>query len=89
MKITVKNNQLSVSEYQTMRKSTGLDMLDNATIEKALKNDLHTVCISDNDKLIGMGRVVGDGAMYFYIQDIHCPARIPEKRYWEVNNGKH
>ncbi|MED1425669.1 GNAT family N-acetyltransferase, partial [Bacillus altitudinis] len=26
--------------------------------------------VKDNNQIIGMGRIVGDGAIYFYIQDI-------------------
>ena len=36
-----------------------------------LMDDLiFSICISDHDKVIGIGRVIGDGAIYFYIQDV-------------------
>ncbi|MEI8648212.1 GNAT family N-acetyltransferase [Paraglaciecola sp. Hal342] len=37
---------------------------------QSLQNSLYSVCIRQSQKLLAMGRVVGDGAMYFYIQDV-------------------
>jgi GNAT superfamily N-acetyltransferase len=28
------------------------------------------VCLYDDGKIIGMGRIVGDGSIYFYLQDV-------------------
>jgi len=36
----------------------------------SLKNSLFHVVVRDETRLIGMARAVGDGAMYFYIQDV-------------------
>ncbi|WDE08138.1 GNAT family N-acetyltransferase [Thalassomonas viridans] len=36
----------------------------------SLANSLFHVVLRQQDKLIAMGRVVGDGAMFFYIQDV-------------------
>lgn len=70
MKIIVKENALTIKDYQEARKTTGWAMLDDSVLEKGLKKDLFSVCIYDDEKLIGIGRVVGDGAVYFYVQDI-------------------
>ncbi len=70
MEIRIENRKISVEEYQSTRKTTGWAMLDDVVVSKGLENDLHSVCIFDSNKLIGIGRVVGDGAIYFYIQDI-------------------
>lgn len=70
MKLRIENRKISVAEYQMMRKTTGWAMLDNDVVERALENDLFSVCVFDDEKLIGIGHVVGDGYIYFYIQDI-------------------
>ncbi len=57
-------------EYDSIRSTTSWVKLDLETIEKGLENSLFSVCLYDKDKLIGLGRIVGDGAIYFYIQDI-------------------
>lgn len=67
---TIKTGKLKVEEYQLLRKTTGWDMLDDEVVKKALGKDLFSVCVYDNKKPIGMGRVIGDGAIYFYVQDI-------------------
>ena len=38
--------------------------------ETSIKNSIFSVTVKDSHKLIGMGRIVGDGAIYYYIQDI-------------------
>ena len=69
-RFTVEERKLSVYEYQLMRRSTGWYLIEDEVVKKALKNDLYSVAISDEDKLVGIGRVVGDGALYFYVQDV-------------------
>ena len=36
----------------------------------SLKNSIGCITVKDNEQMIGMGRIVGDGSIYFYIQDI-------------------
>lgn len=62
--------KIKVDEYQSLRNTTGWDSIADEVVKKALKNDFFSVCVLDDDKIIGMGRVIGDGAIYFYIQDV-------------------
>ena len=39
-------------------------------VETSLKNSIHCIKVKDNEQIVGMGRIVGDGDIYFYIQDI-------------------
>ncbi|MDE7133011.1 MAG: GNAT family N-acetyltransferase, partial [Lachnospiraceae bacterium] len=39
-------------------------------VEMALKNGLFNVSAICDGKVVGMGRLVGDGAMYWYLQEI-------------------
>ncbi len=66
----IEEKPLSVLKYQSLRKTTGWDMLDDAVVKNALEKDLYSVAVIDGDRYIGMARVVGDGGMYFYIQDV-------------------
>ena len=45
-------------------------MLSNEQALKALKNSIYTVTALIDDKVVGMGRMVGDGAVICYIQDL-------------------
>lgn len=38
--------------------------------DEALENDLFSVCARLDGKTIGIGRIIGDGAIYYYIQDV-------------------
>ena len=60
----------SVEGFCQLRKTIGWGEADVEMVEESLANSLFHVTIRDKSVLIGMGRVVGDGFMYFYIQDV-------------------
>ena len=60
----------TVEEYQRLREAVGWDSVDAEATETGLRNALFSVCVIHKDEIIGCGRVVGDGGIYFYIQDI-------------------
>ncbi|MCL6266952.1 GNAT family N-acetyltransferase [Flagellimonas myxillae] len=61
---------LTLKHYQQLRATTEWEKLEDGQVEWALQNDLFSVCAIYGDQPIGMGRVVGDGAIYFYVQDV-------------------
>ena len=61
---------LSVEEYLRLREAIGWWYVDSEALKICLPNSLFSFCVIHNDEVIGCGRVVGDGGMYFYIQDI-------------------
>jgi len=58
------------SEYKKLRGSVGWWETDKSATEKALKNSLFSVVAVEHDTVIGFGRVIGDGELYFYIRDL-------------------
>ena len=44
--------------------------METEAVEIGLQNSLFSVCVILENKLIGCGRVIGDGGIYFYVQDI-------------------
>jgi ribosomal protein S18 acetylase RimI-like enzyme len=44
--------------------------LDRQQAKKALDNSIEVLTAYDDDKPVGMGRIVGDGAVISYIQDL-------------------
>ena len=68
--LRIEKRRLKVNEYQALRGTTDWFSVDDEVVEKSLKNDLFSVCVFNNMTLVGMGRIVGDDAIYFYIQDI-------------------
>lgn len=69
-KYRIECRKILIEEYQQLRKTTNWNSVEDKAVEKALGRDLFSICVFDEDKIIGMGRVIGDGAIYFYIQDI-------------------
>ncbi len=68
--IRVEARQTSVEEYQELRASTGWAMLADQMVAAGLRQSLFAVVASTEGQVVGMGRIVGDGAIYFYIQDV-------------------
>ncbi len=60
----------TVSEYKKLRGLVGWWETVETAIDVALKNSLFSVVAVEHDTVIGFGRVIGDGGLYFYIQDL-------------------
>lgn len=60
----------SIDDFVSLRAKVGWQSGSLAMVDTSLKNSLFHVTVYEKDKLIGMGRVIGDSAMYFYIQDV-------------------
>ena len=79
-KYIVANSPPTVEEYLDLRDTTGWGEIASEIVHVSLENTLFHVTIRENDKLIGMGRVIGDGVMYFYIQDVFVHPDFQGKR---------
>lgn len=73
MEVEISENDLTVQEFIALRSSVGLNILPEQQVKKAIKNSLYTVCARNKitGKAIGMGRLVGDGAYVYYLQNIN------------------
>lgn len=56
--------------YNALRKAVGWGEYDLYAIEQGLRATHYCVCAYDHEKIIGMGRIIGDNVLVFYIQDI-------------------
>ena len=70
MKIAYMDNILTAKDFSIIRRLMGWSEKPEAQIEKALTNGLYSVVALDGENIIGMGRLVGDGALYWYVQDV-------------------
>ena len=48
--------------------------------EKALANTIYSVSMYDNDKIIGYGRIIGDGICFLYIHDVMVEPKYQNKK---------
>lgn len=59
----------TVQEFNTLRMSVGWPKVNEITVKAALNASIYSVCAVADNKTVGIARVIGDGYMYFYIQD--------------------
>jgi ribosomal protein S18 acetylase RimI-like enzyme len=57
-------------EYQRLRASVGWNELSPDSIRAGLSGSLYSVVLERDGDAVGCGRVVGDGGVYFYVQDV-------------------
>jgi ribosomal protein S18 acetylase RimI-like enzyme len=61
----------SVEDYQRLRRSVGWSDVSDTTAAAGLEHSLASFClIDDAEGVHGIARVVGDGSIYFYVQDV-------------------
>ncbi|QYA24528.1 GNAT family N-acetyltransferase [Gramella sp. MT6] len=70
MNIKIEHRNPTIAEYQLLRASTNWEKLTDETVEKGMEGSLFSVCFMVGGKIACAGRIVGDGAIYFYIQDV-------------------
>jgi GNAT superfamily N-acetyltransferase len=68
--LTVQQNTLTPAEYIDLYASVGWQPWPEAQVAVALKNSDLTVSIRDGGKLIAMGRIIGDGAVSYFVKDV-------------------
>ncbi|MCM1223852.1 MAG: GNAT family N-acetyltransferase [Lachnospiraceae bacterium] len=69
-KIRLIDNILQPEDFIRLRIETGFVGIPVDHARKALQNGLLNVSAIYDGELVGMGRLVGDGAMYWYLQEI-------------------
>ena len=74
----------SVEEFNYLTNFVGWGTRENLIVEEALKNTLYSLCVYDDDKLIGYGRIIGDKTIFLYLQDIMV---IPEYQNKHIGTG--
>lgn len=74
----------SADEFNYLTNSVGWSKRENSIVEIALKNTLYSLCVYDDEKLIGYGRIIGDKTIFLYIQDIMV---IPEYQNKHIGTG--
>lgn len=82
----------AVEEYRALRKEAGLSQITEEAAAKGLPNSLFTVTLRLGQELIGMGRVSGDGGVFFWLRILQSSLPIRGramgvslwKRLWSI-----
>ncbi len=82
MNIRVEENGLTTDIYIHLRKKVGFKFYSAEDVEMALKKNLYSVVVYDGSRPIGIGRIVGDDRIVFFIKDI-----VVDPEYQKRNIG--
>lgn len=63
-------DRLDIDTYLELRRSVNFKPLTRDQARKALDNSLYILVAYQGGKAVGMGRIVGDGAVICYVQDL-------------------
>ena len=64
------DNVLHADDFLRLRNEVNFTLKTSEQADLAIRNGLFNVVAMSEGVIIGMGRLIGDGAMYFYLQDI-------------------
>ena len=73
----------AAQDYVSLRMRSGMGNKDLKRSQIALDNSLFTVSLYDEEKLIGFGRIVGDGGITYIVSDIMVDEEYQRKGFAE------
>jgi GNAT superfamily N-acetyltransferase len=76
---TVIERTPEVSEYNRVRQAAGLSVKDETAAQHGLANTLYAVCVARAGRTVGIGRVIGDGGLFYDIVDVAVVAEHQQK----------
>ncbi len=79
----INNNKPTAEQYVNLRRSSGMGAKDIKNAKVAINNSLFIVSLWENNELIGLGRIIGDGAISYTVTDI-----MVHKKYQGQGYGK-
>ena len=78
--IRIKENINDVEEFNLLYDSVGWGAYDKKISKKALNNTYYSVSIYDDNKIIGYGRLIGDGICFMHIHDVMVMPEYQNKK---------
>lgn len=79
MEYTIQDNQLRAEDFIRLFADAGWGKLSADMVETALSNSYATFCVESGGKVIAMARLLGDGAMSFFLKDLVVDAAYQGK----------
>ena len=71
MNLIYEENTLTAEQFHMLREAVGFSKKEMLQLEKAIERGLYNIVVKKGKEVIGMGRLVGDGFMYWYVQDMY------------------
>lgn len=68
--VDIVNRKPTAAEFEAMVRGVGFRTHDEAAVQIALANTIFCSCAVDVDRIVGVGRVVGDGAVTLVLTSV-------------------
>ena len=78
--ILLKENVNTVEEFNYLYDTVGWESYEKDITKKALSNTIYSVSVYDDEKIIGFGRLIGDGICFLYIHDVMVAPEYQNKK---------
>lgn len=66
----IEKNALTPEIYESLREKVSLQHYEKEDVKEALSHTLFSVVVMEGQTPVGIGRVVGDGRIVFFIKDV-------------------
>lgn len=70
MQIEYQENTLTADAFLAFQRQMGWPIYPRAQVEKSITNQLYAITVVDNGIVVGFGRLNGDAALYWYVNDV-------------------
>ena len=78
--VVFENRLPEPQDYNELSQSVGWGTEPDGVVRAALRGTLFAVCAFESGRLVGHARLIGDGALFVYVQDgTHLMERIVEQ----------
>lgn len=67
---TVSRRHPTVDEFIALRRAAGWKVPDDDVVRRGIDGATFSYCAETDGQTVGMARVIADGAMYYYVQDV-------------------
>lgn len=71
MNIVFKENELAADDVLLFQQKMNWTVDPKEQWTKSLKNTLYSIAAFYDDEMVAMGRLLGDGSIYWYVNDIY------------------
>lgn len=78
--LTIKENIKNVDEFNLLYDLVGWGAYDKDISKQALDNTYYSVSVYDNNRIVGYGRLIGDGICFMYIHDVMVDPEYQNKK---------
>ena len=68
--VTISERLPAAAEYIDLRMRLGWGAIGEATAERTIQSAAFTISLRRHDRLLGIARVMGDGALFFFLADL-------------------